>query len=87
MAYSALAMLRDRDVGVGVFPEGGVCGTSALALPDAHAVGWREVEFVSGFDIECRIPRVEVAYGIYRELIRGMLVGHHCLPKIRVSRL
>ena len=55
-------LLQDGDVGVGVFPEGGVRGKSVLALPDAHAVGRSEVQFYSGLDIESRIPRVEVAH-------------------------
>ncbi len=44
------------------FKRAGVRGKSGLPLPDAHAVGRREVEFVSGLDIERRVPCVEVAH-------------------------
>jgi len=77
-----VGFFQDRDVGVVVRPEGGVRGKSALALPDAHAVWQGEVKFVSGLDIECRVPRVEVSYRSCPEFVGGMLVGHHCLPKV-----
>lgn len=34
------------------------------ALPNAHAVPWCEVEFLSRFDTERRIPGVNVADGV-----------------------
>ncbi len=80
-------LLQDGNIGVGVFPEGGVRGKSALALPDAHAVGWREVELISGLDIERCVPRVEVAHRSRPELVGGMYVGHHCLAKKCFTRL
>src|SRR5579863_9629677 len=64
-----------------------VRGKSALALPDAHAVGWREVELISGLDIERCVPRVEVAHRSRPELVGGMSVGHYLLAQRGRSRL
>src|SRR5580704_1694324 len=50
-------------------------------LPDLHAV-WRcEVQLLSGLDVECGIPGVDVADSICAVLGRGVRIGHHLLAK------
>ena len=39
-------------------------------LPDLHAIGWREVEFVAGFHVEGLVPRVLIADRERTPLIR-----------------
>src|ERR1700683_862217 len=55
--------------------------------PDAHAVGRREVELVSGLDIECRVPCIEVAHSDRPEQVGGVGVSHHLLPEKSFTRL
>lgn len=64
-----------------------VGGRTYLGLPDAHAVDWRKVQLVSGLDTECRAPCIEVAHRIYPELVGGVHVGHHLMPKVSFTRL
>src|SRR5580704_12953299 len=55
--------------------------SACIGSPNAHAVSRGEVELVSRLHIECRVPRVEVAHGVYAELPWGVVVGHHLLPE------
>lgn len=48
-----------------------------LALPDAHPIGRREVELVSGQHLVGVVPRVEVAHRVSSVLRGRMAVGHH----------
>src|SRR5580700_6441077 len=58
-----------------------------IGSPDVHPVLRGKIELVSGLHIECRVPCVEVAHGVYPELSGGVVVGHHLLPERSLSRL
>src|SRR5271169_4143051 len=57
------------------------------ASPDAHAVPWCEIEFLSGFDIEGPIPGINVADGISPILSRRVRIRHHLLAQRSLSNL
>jgi hypothetical protein len=77
--------LAESGYTLGLEAKGASC--TCTGLPDSHAVGGGEIELVSRLHIECRVPCIEVAHRVYPELVGGVYVGHHLMPKVGFTRL
>src|SRR5580704_16135334 len=88
---ATLCDMSNGSCGIGfrlrVQPNCGSVASACIGSPNVHAVSRGEIELVSGPNVECRIPSVEVAHGDWPELVGRVGVGHHLLPEKSFTRL
>jgi hypothetical protein len=66
--------------------RGAITGSALLAfLPDAHALGWRQIHGLPGLDVEGGVPGVEILDGVGAPLCGGVAVGDYFVAQRGVA--